>query len=637
MVAKSLMSWFSPFCWHLFQTLPDKIKKSTALLSLLTYFLLAFVQAEACFYANASILASCYNQSLDLVLWVNNINCIPPRYPQFGVSLTNGSAHFEYIMSRFVDIEVRGPITIKGIPLTNVIYISDTEYRNFLLRVTTGIVTITDTSVSEFAATYTLKKVDILCSNYSYLWAQAYLIYNLPKSMGGNPDVGPSLCVETYGPIGTFPESSLLYFSANIIVLSELSGTTITVPVQRGKLEKEFRYRGRYHHETTHLFCYNCSIVSVGEKDFCEKLVSKFASLDLHITALQLSSKYERTTKSLPTIEFHVHHVIDNYYNHVTEEYQYHLDTNYFPTFIAENGVHFVTAHLNYLFIKPLGSTYSDVSFIFYSLDDYHLKTIYLKLSYSYVHPITSSYFWLLIPKDAVYNQNEMASLALSNNLKGELVVRHMNSKGQIQLLEIAQFSTMVVSCFGRPLVTLHQSSISILLNLSMTPEVTMECLIANANRTNFVPMEQVDNSSALHIAGRVQIYTMLYYFPHGSDINRDMHLIGAFVISTEVSMMASEVTMSCTGNWIGYSEYNWPMSCLYQLNQARHHMMNGDLRAVIRVHNDYEFVDTFAYDEIRSAAQFIYILMIVSSCCMLLIFLYYCITLCKFYRRLLR
>ena len=129
----------------------------------------------------------------------------------------------------------------------------------------------------------------------------------------------------------------------------------------------------------------------------------------------------------------------------------------------------------------------------------------------------------------------------------------------------------------------------------------------------------------------------MLYYFPHGSDINRDMHLIGAFVISTEVSMMASEVTMSCTGNWIGYSEYNWPMSCLYQLNQARHHMMSGDLRAVIRVHNDYEFVDTFAYDEIRSAAQFIYILIIVSSCCMLVIFLYYCITLCKFYRRLLR
>lgn len=212
-----------------------------------------------------------------------------------------------------------------------------------------------------------------------------------------------------------------------------------------------------------------------------------------------------------------------------------------------------------------------------------------------------------------------------------------MNGKDQIQGIEIASFSLILPSCFDRTLVILHQSSISILLNLSMTPMDTMNCLIANSNHTSFTSVEYIDNKSALYIDEKVQMYAILYYFPRNSDINRDMHLIGAFVISTEVSAMETEVTMDCAGNWIGYSKYDWPMSCLHQLNQARHHMMNGDLRAIVRVHNDYQLVDLFVYDEIRSTTQFIYVLIIVSVCCIFVVFIYYCILLCKFYRRLLR
>ncbi|EFO64821.1 Hypothetical protein GLP15_2113 [Giardia lamblia P15] len=455
--------------------------------------------------------------------------------------------------------------------------------------------------------------------------------------MSGNPMEDPKLCVKTYGPIGMFPESSSLYFSASLILLSELSGTTITVPIQRGKVQEEFKYWGKYHHSSTSFFCYNCSTVTASEKDFCEKLINKFISLDLHITALQLSSKYERTTKSLPTIQFHVHQLIDNYYHYSENEYQLYFDTNYFPIFLAENGLHFVVTELKYIFDKPQGSTYSNVSFILYSLDGYHLNNIYLKLSYSYVHPITGQYFWLLIPKNTSYNQSEITDLALKNKLKGELVVKHMNSKNQIQDIEIASFSLILPSCFDRTLIILHQSSISVLLNLSMTPMDTMDCLIANSDYITFTSVEYIDNKSALYIDGKVQMYVILYYFPRNSDINRDMHLIGAFVISIDVSAMETEVTMDCAGNWIGYSKYDWPMSCLHQLNQARHHMMNGDLRAIIRVHNDYQLVDLFIYDEIRSATQFIYILIMVSVCCIFAVFIYYCISLCKFYRRLLK
>lgn len=600
-------------------------------------FILAFLQAGDCFYSNASILALCYNHSLELTLWVNDKDCIPPRHPQFIISLTNGSTQLKYSKHQPIVLDEQQSLIIKDIPLTDTTHISGMDYRDFLLRVITGIVTITDSAVSEFAATYTLKKVDILCSNYSSLWAQTYLTYSLPITMGENPLEEPKLCVKTYGPIGMFPESSLLYFSASLILLSELSGTTITVPIQRGKVQEEFKYWGTYYHDATSFFCYNCSTVSASEKDFCEKLISNFASLDLHIAALQLSSKYERTTRSLPTIQFHAHQLIDNYYHYGLDKYQLYSDTNYYPIFMAENGLHFVVTGLEYIFDKPQGTTYSVVSFILYSLDGYHLNDIHLKLSYSYVHPITGKYLWLLVPKDVNYNTREVANLALHNKLKGELVVKHMNGKDQIQGIEIASFSLILPSCFDRTLVILHQSSISILLNLSMTPMDTMNCLIANSNHTSFTSVEYIDNKSALYIDEKVQMYAILYYFPRNSDINRDMHLIGAFVISTEVSAMETEVTMDCAGNWIGYSKYDWPMSCLHQLNQARHHMMNGDLRAIVRVHNDYQLVDLFVYDEIRSTTQFIYVLIIVSVCCIFVVFIYYCILLCKFYRRLLR
>lgn len=583
------------------------------------------------------MLASCYEHSLDLTLWVNDPNCIPPRYPQFTVSLTNGTIYHRYVTFESIDIRDHKSITIKDIWLTNTQYISDEEYRAFLLRVTTGYVTISDSAVSVFSATYTLKKIDTLCSNYSTLWGESYLIYNLPASMGGHPIEEPMLCVDVYSPIGTFPESSLLYFSASLVLLSELSGTTITVPIQRGKDASEFKYSGTYQHDSTYLFCYNCSTVAAADKEFCEKLITKFASLELHVVALQLSSKFERTTKSLPTIQFSVHQVINSYYNYNTEDYQYYLNTNYFPIFIAKNELHFVANPLSYIFTKPRDSTYTDVSFIFYSLDDYHLDKIYLKLSYSYVHPITGKYFWLLVPDNMDYNYNTMARLAMSNKLKGELVVKHMNSKNQVQGLEIAKFSTIIPSCIGKALVILHQASISVILNLFMTPANTMDCLISNSNRTSFTSIEYIDNSKAVYVDDMVQMYATLYYFPKNSDINRDMHLIGAFVISIKVSELATEVTMDCGGSWIGYSKYAWPMSCLHQLNQARHHMMSGDLRAIVRVHNDYHLIDTFFYDEIRSATPFIYILLIVSACCIFVVFIYYCIVLCKFYRRLLK
>lgn len=594
-------------------------------------------QAQECFYSNVSVVAACYKYSIDLTLWVNDAECIPPRYSHIAIYLTNGSEYFKYAIFEPIDIEENKSIIIKDIAIANSLTISDAEYRKFLLRVKTGYVTISDSAVSEFSATYTLKKIDILCSNYSLLWGESYLVYNLPKSMGGHPKEEPMLCVDVYGQTGTFPESSLLYFSASLVLLSELSGATITVPIQRGKNAAEFKYAGIYYHNYTYLFCYNCSTVDISEKELCEKLISKFASLELHTAALQLSSKFEQTTESLPTIQFEVRQVINNYYNYNTEDYQYYLDTNYFPIFIAENEMHLVANQLNYIFDKPKDTAYTDVSFIFYSLDDYHLKEIYLKLSYTYVHPITSRYFWLLFPSNINYDYHAMAKLALNNQLKGELVVKHMNSKNQIQSLEIAKFSTILPSCIGKALAILHRSSISLIFNLFMTPDVTMSCLISSSDRVIFTSIEYMDNSTAVYIDDKVQLYIILYYFPKDSNINRDMHLIGTFFTSLNVSDLGTEINIGCDGNWIGYSKHDWPMSCLYQLNQARHHMMSGDLRAVVRVHNSYQLIDTFFYDEIRSATPFVYVLLIVSFCCIFVVFIYYCIVLCKFYRRLLR